>query len=84
MIAIPQIDGLTKAEDFDEIEDMARSYISVATDTPIDDIGVRIVGDTKVLLELIEDLKDRLSVRERTGETVTPAELKADLGLDGA
>jgi hypothetical protein len=63
---------------------MARSYIAVSTDTPIDEIGVRIVGDTEALLELIEDLKDRLSVHERTGETVTLTELKADLGLDDA
>ena len=40
MIAIPEIDGLTQAEDFDEIEVMARDY----TDTPIDEIAVRIVG----------------------------------------
>lgn len=32
MIAVPEIDGRTHAEDFDDVEAMARSYIAVATD----------------------------------------------------
>ena len=45
MIAIPEIDGLTQAEDFDDVEEMACSYIAVATDTTPDEVGVRIVGN---------------------------------------
>src|ERR1700732_3919750 len=82
MIAVPEIDGLTQAEDFDEIEVMARSYIAVDTDTPIDEIGVRIVGDTETLLEVVEDLKDRLSMHERGGVTIPFEKLAADLGLN--
>jgi hypothetical protein len=82
MIAIPEIDGLTQAEDFDEIEVMARDYIAVATDTPIDEIGVRIVGDTEALLELIEDLRDRLSTYERDHNTRPWPDITAELGIE--
>lgn len=82
MIEIPEIDGLTQAEDFDEVELMARECIAVSTDGPIDEIGVRIVGDAEALLEVIEDLKEGLSLHERTGETVLWEKLKGDLGLD--
>jgi hypothetical protein len=34
MISIPALDGLTQARRLDEVEDMARSYISVDTDAP--------------------------------------------------
>ena len=43
MIRIPEIDGLTQAPHPGEIEDMARSYITISTDKPIDNIPVRIV-----------------------------------------
>jgi len=35
----------------------------------------------EALLEEIEDLKDRLSVHERTGVTVSASKLRAELGL---
>jgi hypothetical protein len=41
MIHIPALDGLTQARFPGEIEEMARSYIAVSTDTPIEDIEVR-------------------------------------------
>lgn len=42
MIGVPELDGLTQALHPGEIEDMARSYIAVSTDQPIDTIAVRI------------------------------------------
>jgi hypothetical protein len=44
MILIPAIDGLTQARYPGEIEEMARSYISVSTDTPVADIEVRMAN----------------------------------------
>jgi hypothetical protein len=82
MIAIPALDGLTQAEHFDEIDGMARSYIAVATDTLIDEVSVRIVGDVDALLEVIEDLKDRLSVHERDGKIIPLDQLRTELNLD--
>lgn len=41
MIRIPALDGLTQAEFPGEIEDMARDYIAVTTDTPIENVAVR-------------------------------------------
>ena len=35
------------------------------------------------LVEEVEDLRDRLSVYERTGETIPFAQLVGDLGLNG-
>lgn len=41
-IHIPALDGLTQARFPGEIEEMARDYIAVITDTPIDEIEVRL------------------------------------------
>ena len=41
MIHIPALDLLTQARFPEEIEDMARSYIALVTDTPIEDVAVR-------------------------------------------
>ena len=35
------------------------------------------------LVEEVDDLRDRLSVYERTGETIPCAQLVGDLGLNG-
>jgi hypothetical protein len=43
MIHIPELRGLTQARNPGEIEDMARSYIAIAAEIPIEDIEVRIV-----------------------------------------
>lgn len=44
-----------------------------------------IVGAARydALLEELEDLKDRLSVTERTGVTISAGKLRAELGLAG-
>jgi predicted RNase H-like HicB family nuclease len=82
MIHVPEIDGVTQAEDFEEVEEMAHSYIAVATDVPRGEFDVRIVGDVDALLEVIEDLRDRLSVYEREGNTIPADKLSAELNLD--
>jgi hypothetical protein len=43
MIHIPELDGLTQARNEGEIEEMARDFIAVTTDTPIAEVGVRVV-----------------------------------------
>ena len=43
-IHIPELDGLTQARNEGEIEEMARDYIAVTTDTPIAEVHVRIKG----------------------------------------
>jgi hypothetical protein len=43
MIRIPELDGLTQARWPGEVKSMARSYIAVSTDQPIDNIAVRVV-----------------------------------------
>ena len=41
MVHIPALDGLTQARFPEEIEDMARSYIALVTDTRIENVAVR-------------------------------------------
>jgi hypothetical protein len=43
MIRIPELDGLTQARHPVEIEEMAREYIAVTTDQPIDAIAVQLL-----------------------------------------
>ncbi len=40
---VPEIDEITQARHVGETEDMARSLIAVSTETPIADVGVRVV-----------------------------------------
>ena len=50
MVAIPSIDGLTQARRLDEVDEMARSYISMDLDlqpssVEIGDVRVRVAGE---------------------------------------
>jgi hypothetical protein len=65
MIYVPQIDQLTQARRSSEIEDLARSFIAVSTDTPLADIRIRItsinvagIGDIAVHARTIEDARN--------------------------
>lgn len=65
MITVPQIDQVTQARRIDEIEEMARSLISISTDSPLDDITVNIrnivvpdVGDVAVMAHQIAGLRN--------------------------
>ncbi|MCU1655793.1 MAG: hypothetical protein JWO57_449 [Pseudonocardiales bacterium] len=42
MIRVPEIDGLTQAREFDEVEDTARSLIAVTLDAPPDSFEMTI------------------------------------------
>jgi hypothetical protein len=42
MIDVPEIGQLTQARRVDEIEDMARSLISISTDIPLDQVAVNV------------------------------------------
>jgi hypothetical protein len=60
-----------------------------AADIPVRDAGYLLGVSPQRISQLanddekIEDLKDRLSVYERTGETISADKLRAELGLDG-
>jgi hypothetical protein len=41
MIHIPALDGLTQARNPGEIDDMAREYIALVTETSIEDVQIR-------------------------------------------
>lgn len=43
MVHVPEIDQLTQAHHRGEVEEMARDLIAVSTDTPIAEVGVRVV-----------------------------------------
>lgn len=82
LIHVPEIEQHIQAEDLDDAEAKARDLIAMCTGVPVGEIGVRIVGEVEALLDEIDDLRDRLSVHERTGNTVSVESLIAELDLD--
>lgn len=58
MISIPSIDGLTQARRLSEATEMAREYIAVSQDIPLDAVGVDLrfapIGD-------VDDVTDRVA-----------------------
>ena len=79
LIHIPALEGVTQARFPGEIESMAGDYISLVTETPVEDIAVRVVGTVPTLstaeyetvcgelVDEIDELRDRLRIYE--GET---------------
>jgi len=77
LIHIPALDGVTQARFPGEVERMAGDYIAVVTETPIEDIGIRVLGTVPTLstaqyetvcdelVDEIEELRDRLRIYER-------------------
>jgi hypothetical protein len=51
MVRVPEIDGLTQARRFSEVEEMARSLLAIALDIPENSFGLR------VELEAVEDVR---------------------------
>ncbi len=75
MINVPEIDGLTQARRLSEVEDMARSLISVSTDTPLTDIDVKIESihvspHLADVVELTRDIKAKRNVIRELEATV--------------
>lgn len=78
MVEIPEIDGLTQARRISEIEDMARSFIAVDTNTPISEVAVKIA---KVKIGDLGDVAPRARkiVAERTAAEAAAATALEDL-----
>lgn len=81
MVAIPEYDGLTQARRLGEVEQMAREWIAVTIDAPIEDVAVEVavdrVADIRVGDMLIEIKKTRAdaarleaTARDQTEELV--------------
>ena len=79
LIHIPTLGGVTQARFRGEVERMAGDYIAVVTDTPVDDIGIRLMGPVPALsaadyeatlaeladeIDEIDELRDRLTIYE--------------------
>ncbi|MGW7686250.1 hypothetical protein ACWGID_36235 [Kribbella sp. NPDC054772] len=80
MIAVPELDGLTQARRLDEVEQMAREYIAVVTDSPLSKVAVEVSGidaDGRDLLEA-KTLVDGLRRRAKELETLV-AELTKEV-----
>jgi hypothetical protein len=77
LIHIPALAGVTQARFRGEIESMARDYIALVTETPFDDVAVRVLGTMPTLttvdyeavlgelVDEIDELGDRLRIYER-------------------
>lgn len=82
LIHVPEIGQHTQAANLDHAGIMARDVIAAHTGAPVGEIGVRIVEKVEALLNEIDDFRDRLSVHERTGNTVSVESLIAELDPD--
>jgi hypothetical protein len=67
MVRVPEIDGLTQARRFSEVEEMARSLLAISLDVPEDSF------DLRVELEAVEDVR----ITERL-DALHEAEKKAE------
>lgn len=66
MVRVPEIDGLTQARRYSEVEEMARSLLAIALDIPEDSF------DLHVELEAVEDVRvtERLDALQEAEEKV--------------
>jgi hypothetical protein len=66
MVRVPEIDGLTQARRYSEVEEMARSLLAIALDIPEDSF------DLHVELEAVEDVRvtERLDALHEAEEKV--------------
>lgn len=85
MVAIPEIDGLTQARRLSEAELMAREYIAVTLDIPLEDVAVNMrvktvgaVADIEERLAAIEEERSKSLALERQA-TADAAQLARDL-----
>ncbi|PRB19183.1 HicB family toxin-antitoxin system [Microbacterium sp. MYb62] len=61
MVAIPEIDGLTQARTINEAHKMAKEYIAVTLDVPLDSFDIHVqaerIGTIEHVTQILEDIK---------------------------
>ena len=68
MVRIPTLDGLTQARRLGEAHDMAREFIAVSLDIPLDEVEVTITVEKVGSVNVSGALKDIRDDRERAAE----------------
>jgi len=68
MVAIPEIDGLTQARRLSEAEKMAREYVAVTLDLPLDSVAIRLRMGSVAGIEVSETLAEIQDDRQRAAE----------------
>ena len=68
MVAIPEIDGLTQARRLSEAEEMAREYVAVTLDLPLDSVSIRLHLGSVGGIDVSETLAQIRDGRERAAE----------------
>jgi hypothetical protein len=64
MVAIPELDGLTQARRLAEAEDMAREYIAVTRDLPLDQVSVNVTVGNVNQIDVAEALAEITKQRQ--------------------
>jgi hypothetical protein len=68
MVAIPEIDGLTQARRLSEAEKMAREYVAVTLDLPLDSVAIRLHIGSVAGIDVSETLAEIRDGRQRVAE----------------
>jgi hypothetical protein len=68
MIAIPGIDGLTQARRLSEAEKMAREYVAVSLDVPLESVAIDLHMDNVAGIDVSDSLAEIREGRERAAE----------------
>jgi hypothetical protein len=68
MIAIPEIEGLAQARRLSEAEQMAREYVAVTLDVPLDSVAIRLHMASVAGIDVSETLAEISDGRQRAAE----------------
>lgn len=79
MVAIPELDGLTQARRLSEAELMAREYIAVTLDVPLEDVAVDVHVEK---VGPVTNIEDRIAAIE--AERAKAAELERQATAEAA
>lgn len=80
MVRIPEIDGLTQARRLSEAESVAREYIALDRNLPLNDINVETASvrvEEPALHELLETARDIKALRAKANDLERQATKKA-------